>query len=78
MGLIPKSEMVSICMLTVGSRSVCWAHMFLFLSFISTFMGTHDPSNLTCIQLCGFLAQFNGIALHQHRRGHGSNPIEAS
>ena len=31
----------------------------------------HEPNNLTCSQLCDFIAQLVR-ALHRHRRGHGS------
>ena len=40
------------------------------LSYDIPFTGKHEPSKLTCSQLCDFIAQLVR-ALHRHRRGHG-------
>ena len=47
------------------------------ISFIYIpFTGKHELNKLTCSPLCDFIAQLVR-ALHRHRRGHGSNPVES-
>ena len=41
-----------------------------FLSYDTPFTGKHEPNELTCSQLCDFLAQLVR-ALHRHHKGHG-------
>ena len=49
---------------------------YTFLSYDIPFTGKHELNKLTCSQLCDFVAQLVR-ALHRHRRGHCSNPVES-